>query len=391
MRFTPYRHLPAVLWKRRPIQLTFFVTRRCNARCPFCFYLNGDGRDWHRGQELTLEEIRRISHSFGSLLWLAFSGGEPYVRRDLAEIARVFYEQNRPAMMLLPTNGLTPELIRDRTEEILARCPHSTVVVKLSLDGLNGDHDALRGTPGGFERVMRSHRLLAPLLDRYSNFELGINTVLVSDNQDKMDQVIDFVRDLPGIRTHTISLVRGNVAEPRYTEVDAASYQRAIERLKRELKEPGAARYRFRGGRLKAAQDILQRQLIHRTRAQQRRQIPCYAGRLNLVLTENGEVYPCEIRSETLGNVRECDYDVNRLLRGAASRSVLDSIRRGECHCTHECYFITNILFNPRLYPALVREYLELGRSPRAWAGGAARPAEQPTTGPQPEQTLDPL
>ncbi|MDH3407692.1 MAG: radical SAM protein, partial [Gammaproteobacteria bacterium] len=68
MRFTPYRHLPAVLWKRRPIQLTFFVTRRCNARCPFCFYLNGDGRDWHRGQELTLEEIRRISHSFGSLL-----------------------------------------------------------------------------------------------------------------------------------------------------------------------------------------------------------------------------------------------------------------------------------------------------------------------------------
>lgn len=390
MRFTPFRHLPSVLWKRRPIQLTFFVTRRCNAHCPFCFYLNDDNRGWHRDQELTLEEIRRISHSFGSLLWLAFSGGEPYVRRDLAEIARVFYEQNRPAMMLLPTNGLTPELIRDRTEEILARCPRSTVVVKLSLDGLDGDHDALRGTPGGFERVMRSHHLLAPLLDRYSNFELGINTVLLSDNQDKMDQIIDFVRDLPGIRTHTISLVRGNVAEPRYTEVDATSYQRAIARLKRGLKEPGASRYHFHGGRLKAAQDILQRQLIHRTRVQQRRQIPCYAGRLNLVLTENGEVYPCEIRSDSLGNVRECDYDVNRLLSGAAARSVLDSIHRGECHCTHECYFITNILFNPRLYPALMREYLELARSARA-RGGAARPAEQPAGGPQPEQTLDPL
>lgn len=391
MRFTPFRHLPAVLWKRRPIQLTFFVTRRCNARCPFCFYLNGDDRGMHRGQELTLEEIRRISRSFGSLLWLAFSGGEPYVRRDLADIARVFYEQNRPAMMLLPTNGLLPNLIRDRTEEILARCPRSTVVVKLSLDGLDGDHDALRGTPGGFERVMRSHHLLAPLLNRYPNFELGINTVMLSDNQDKMDRIIDFVRGLPGIRTHTISLVRGNVAEPRYTEVNASSYHQAIERLERELKEPGASRYRFRGGRLKAAQDILQRRLIHRTRVQQRRQIPCYAGRLNLVLTENGEVYPCEIRSASLGNVRECDYDVNRLLRGAAARSVLDSIHRGECHCTHECYFITNILFNPRLYPALLREYLELARSARARAGGAARPAEQPAAGPQPEQTLDTL
>jgi len=30
------------------------------------------------------------------------------------------------------------------------------------------------------------------------------------------------------------------------------------------------------------------------------------------------------------------------------------------CHCTHECYFMTNILFNPRLYPSLMKEYLLL-------------------------------
>ena len=30
------------------------------------------------------------------------------------------------------------------------------------------------------------------------------------------------------------------------------------------------------------------------------------------------------------------------------------------CYCTHECYFMTNILFNPRLYPALAREYIQL-------------------------------
>lgn len=362
MRFTPFRHLSAVLWKRRPIQLTFFVTRRCNARCPFCFYLNGDDRDAHRGRELTLEEIRATSRSLGSLLWLAFSGGEPYLRRDLADIAGVFYQQNRPAMMLLSTNGLLPELIRDRTEEILARCPRSTVVVKLSLDGLHADHDALRGTPGGFDRVMRTRQLLAPLLARHPNFELGINTVMMSDNQARMDRIVDFVRGLPGIGSHTISLVRGNVAEPRCTQVDAASYRHALERLEREQGEPGASRYRFRGGRLKAAQDLLQRRLIDRTRVEGRRQIPCYAGRLNLVLDERGEVYPCEMRSSSFGNVRECGYDLSRLPRGAAARPVLGSIGRGECHCTHECYFITNILFNPRLYPALAREYLALGR-----------------------------
>ena len=47
-------------------------------------------------------------------------------------------------------------------------------------------------------------------------------------------------------------------------------------------------------------------------------------------------------------------------LRGAGARSMLARIASGLCHCTHECYFMTNILFNARQYPALAREYLRL-------------------------------
>ena len=68
---------------------------------------------------MSLDEIQKISKSLDSLLWLAFSGGEIYLRDDLVEISKVFYRNNRPAIMLYPTNGLLPELIRDRTEEIL--------------------------------------------------------------------------------------------------------------------------------------------------------------------------------------------------------------------------------------------------------------------------------
>ena len=46
--------------------------------------------------------------SLGQLLWLAFSGGETFLRDDLVEIADVFYKNNRPAIILLPTNGLLP-------------------------------------------------------------------------------------------------------------------------------------------------------------------------------------------------------------------------------------------------------------------------------------------
>ena len=71
---------------------------------------------------MSLDEIQKISKSLDSLLWLAFSGGEIYLRDDLVEISKVFYRNNRPAIILYPTNGLLPELIRDRTEEILRHC-----------------------------------------------------------------------------------------------------------------------------------------------------------------------------------------------------------------------------------------------------------------------------
>jgi MoaA/NifB/PqqE/SkfB family radical SAM enzyme len=358
--YSPFRHAGSILSKHRPIHLTFFVTRRCNSKCPFCFYLRSSESVSGGGQELALDEIRRISASFGSLLWLAFSGGEIYLREDLAEIARVFYENNKPAIMLFPTNGLLPELIRERTERILKECPKSVTAVKLSLDGLGDDHDEIRNTPGSFAKTMETYELLGPLLGKYPHFELGINTVFCSANQKKMDEVIDFAAGLRNIKTHTISLVRGDLEDKGCKAVDFGKYLRAIERLERNLKEKKASTYRFRGAGIKAAQDILQRRLIHRTMEEEKRLIPCYAGRLNLVLTETGDVYPCEILPKSLGNIRDAGWDIRKVLKSADAREVIGSIKDGRCYCTHECYFMTNILFNPGLYPGLLKEYLQI-------------------------------
>jgi sulfatase maturation enzyme AslB (radical SAM superfamily) len=286
--------------------------------------------------------------------------------------------------MLYPTNGLLPQLIYDSMARILRCCSDTTVVVKLSLDGVGAAHDALRGTAGGFDKVMQTYRQLAGLLDKHPNFELGVNTVFCSGNQDSMDEIIDFVLDMEHIRTHTISLVRGDLADASHKAVDLAKYERAVGRLAENLRNRKAPTYVFRGARLKAAQDILQRRLIHRTLLEQKRLIPCYAGRLNLVLSETGEVYPCETRSESFGNLRMHGYDLGSVVRTAAARATLDSIGHGECHCTHECYFITNILFNPCCYPALAQEWLRLRPAPSRrdrGAGGTVPAAPTAKTG----------
>ncbi len=359
--YSPARHIGQIFRKTRPIHLTFFLTRKCNAHCPFCFYLRGGRRPAdNSAAELTFGEIEKISHSFGSLLWLAFSGGEIYLRDDLVEISRVFYNNNRPAIMLYPTNGLLPDVIRSKTEQILKSCKKSVIAVKLSIDGLHEAHDALRNTPGSFEKTVETYRALGDLVDAYPNFELGVNTVFCSGNQHAMDGIIAFVKELKHIKTHTISLVRGDLVNGQYKDVDIELYNRAIGRLESDLKNGCSRRYRFRGGGIKAAQDIVQRRLIYRTWHEQKRLISCYAGRLNLVITECGDVFPCEMLSETLGNVRAYDCDIKKLLQTDKAGGVIRSIKERKCYCTHECYFMTNILFNPVLYPAVAREYRSL-------------------------------
>jgi MoaA/NifB/PqqE/SkfB family radical SAM enzyme len=354
----PLRHLTALV-TRRPVHLTLFATARCNARCPFCF--NQAVRD--EGQEageLSTDELRQVAGSMGPLLWVLFSGGEPTLREDLVELAGLFHDRNRAAFLTIPSNGLRPELIAEQAGAVARRCRESVVVVKLSMDGLGAEHDALRRTPGGFDRLMQTYHRLAALTERHPNLELGINTLFCAENQWRLEPLVAFVRGLSRVRAHTLTLVRSTPGVDRLAGVDLDQYRRVGQAL--ESKRHHA----FPGGRLKAAQDRLQRRLIHRTMQRRGRQLPCRAGRLSLVLSERGELHPCEGRRDlSLGNVRQVGYQVPALLRGARAAAVLGQVADSGCHCSNECNFLINILFNPRLHPGLLLEYARqrLGRS----------------------------
>ena len=360
--YSPLRHAGALLVKRRPLHLTFFATRRCDARCPFCF---SRGRAASGGPELSAAEIDRLAPTVGPLLWLAFSGGEPTLREDLPEIAAIFSRHCRPVFVLLSTNGLDPDRTAVATRGLLAAAPRSTVAVKLSLDGPAEVHDRLRGLPGAHARVLESLALLRELAAHEPRLEVGVNTVLCAATAGSVGEVFAEVARLEGVNTHTLSLVRGDLPDPALGAVDARSYREAAEAVARGLRQGSQPRYRFAGARLKAAQDVLQRRLIAKTLARQARVIPCHAGRLNLVLDECGELYPCEDFSLRLENVREHGLDVGATAASPRGRAVLAAIARGECWCTHECTMMTNILFDLRHWPALLVEYLRQPRRSR--------------------------
>ena len=75
--------------KKTPVSLIHFLTNRCNARCSFCF-IDFDNPKTFAG-ELTLKEIEKLTSNMGdTLLNVNFTGGEPFARKDIVDIAKIY-------------------------------------------------------------------------------------------------------------------------------------------------------------------------------------------------------------------------------------------------------------------------------------------------------------
>lgn len=350
-------HLPRLAIKRGPpLHLTFFVTARCNAKCKHCFYWDS----LNKGQtDLTLEEIDRIAASIPRALWVAFTGGEPFLRKDLPEFAKILHDRLHPVTLSINTNGIKTEEIVASADRLVRNCPSTFVGILCSLDGLQATHDRIRGVPRNFERTVETFRELKKLSARHPNMGAGISTTFCAWNQDEMDEMFEFVvKDLKP-DNWDLSYVRGKPMVPAIGTADVAKYRRLKARIEQAFAS-GALNYyqNMPLARVVHAKERLATKTILRTLDTGKFQTPCYAGALSAVISEEGDVYACEMLSNKLGNLREAGYDLNKLWQGERAQSMRTFIRDTKCFCTHECNTSINLLFNPAAYPKIGREML---------------------------------
>lgn len=86
----------------------------------------------------------------------------------------------------------------------------------------------------------------------------------------------------------------------------------------------------------------------------------CYAGKLSVVMKENGDIYACEDFLNTrIGNIREWNYDFKKALTSLQAEKIRRNIAKSKCFCTYECALTANILFNPKYYPKMLKKYTD--------------------------------
>ncbi len=134
-----------------PILVVWNYTWACNLRCKHCYASAGPTP---RPNELTtkevLETVRKLADAGVTII--AFSGGEPLMRKDLFEALKLARDYG--VYTAIATNGtlITREVAR-RLKEL------DLYYVEISLDGADPKtHDVFRGVPGAFEKAVRGIR-----------------------------------------------------------------------------------------------------------------------------------------------------------------------------------------------------------------------------------------
>ena len=349
----------------RPLNLTFSVTYRCNARCRTC-------NVWKkRVDDLTLPEYPRIFDALGrSLYWATFSGGEPFIRPDLIDIVLACYERCRPSIITIPTNGLLHAAIVDGVARLSRRAPDSKIIINFSLDGIGPRHDELRGVPGNYEEMRRTYKALKDAAR--PNVTVGIHAVVSQFNAEQIPALREHVR-----REFVPDSFITEIAEERL-ELDtigeditptAEQYAVVVDDLVSDIDASPAVGLAALSRRFAASTY----RIAHKTLAEQRQVLPCYAGLASAHIAPNGDVWTCCIRAESIGSLRETRYDFLKVWRSHRADELRGSIQRGECFCPLANAAYSSMMSSPTLMLRVGIQWLKRLLKPAT----PFRPAEQ--------------
>ena len=260
-----------------PLALLAELSHRCPLRCPYC----SNPLELERaGAELDTATWQRVLSEAAALgvLQVHFSGGEPLVRRDLAQLVR------HATAAGLYTNLITSGVLLDRgrmAELAQAGLEH----VQLSFqDAEAGNADRIAGLAGSHHK-----KLAAAALVREAGLPLTVNAVVHRQNLERLPEMIELALSLGAGRLEV-----AHVQYYGWALANRRSLLPTIEQLERATEAVERARVRLKG--VLTIDYVVPDYYARRPKA-------CMGGwgRLFLNVSPAGKVLPCHAAESLTG------------------------------------------------------------------------------------------
>ena len=168
------------------------------------------------------------------ILSLILTGGEPYLRHDLDQIVRIFYENAKIPIITIPSNGWYLKKMDKQIRNMMEWCPNLTLNQQISIDGIGADHNAIRmkqqiiGSDNSFEKAVKTINHLKILQKIYHRINIGIIITFTNQNQNKFKNITKQIYSLVKPDNISINLVRGNPKQKVNLDLDLELYREAV-------------------------------------------------------------------------------------------------------------------------------------------------------------------
>ena len=303
-----------------PLYIAWEITLQCNARCIHCYSESGPGV--RHPQELSTGEALNVIDELAEagLLILAFSGGEPLMRRDIFQL--IERATSRELVVNVATNGA---IISDRVAGRLKTSGVRSMTV--SLDGANAEtHDHFRQFPGLFDRTLEAIKILVA-----NGLRVVVSFTPSRLNYEQGPQVVRLAYDLGASAVNMSEFVPAGRGTHDMTLAPAILHdvvQQWIQ-MRREYKDrmqiiwhdcrvallvPPEERDRYSG---------------------------CGAGKLTARLMVDGTLTPCVFLPTAAGNLKERPFreiwETSPLLGTIRNRDALLTGNCGSCQYKYVC------------------------------------------------------
>lgn len=324
----------------KPFSLVFIVTQNCNLNCAMCPL----DRSITVRNELNLQEIEDIFSSkiLRNLINLSITGGEPFLRKDIVDIAMAA-ANHIPALkdLRFATNGTLTNKIVSSVNEIL-ETTDLHVSVKVSFDGMESTHEKIRGIPGIFSKATSTLRGLEKLREKGYDLSISTGFTALDENIGEIWELYDKFGDEFEFFFKSAQVLKYQVVNPKQF---GQSTDRSInvlpisEQTRKSLIKFTTffleKEFNDKASLWQSSRKMYYRYMLDFLKTPDIRPIPCSAGFSFFDIDSDGSVYACSVSGLKLGNVRKTPLD--DIWYSPTAFEIRRVIKRGDCTCCTSC------------------------------------------------------
>lgn len=288
---------------KKPFKLNFAVTYNCNSQCKTCNIWKKTGK-----QELSVTEIGKIFQNAPFLQWISLTGGEPFLRNDLDEIARAAEKNCNLFVLTIPTNGMLSKKIYKKTKEICSLGIPKTAV-SVSIDGSRELHDEIRGMKNSWKKGMKSFEMLKSLESEFENFNALIEHTISPFNISSFEETLNCLNK-EGVGLDDLHFTFMHFSNHYY---ENRRLQKKQEEFKRELAVKINKIKKSKKNALRT-DSILRSAYLSLLNPELKSSVKCCAGKASCFLDSYGNVYPCILMDKKLGNLKNYEWNLKKLI-----------------------------------------------------------------------------